>query len=177
MNTGITTNKNELGAACFILGFFLFWHVLQVWSDKQGNERRKELVFSGGLLLAIWWVLLKAHSSTSLLSMLIGMLVVVLLQLRFVDRRRIGTYAFLTFVALVIAELGFGVYEHLVDLSGRDATIAGRAELWNELLGLGTNPIFGVGFKASGLEPDMKRLQPCTGGSPMRRTTVIWKRT
>ena len=148
MNTGITTNKNELGAACFILGFFLFWHVLQLWSGKRGNKRRKELVFSGGLLLATWWVLLKAHSSTSLLSMLIGMLVVVLLGLRFVDRRHVGTYAFLTVVALVIAEFGFGVFEHVVNFTGRDATIAGRAELWKELLGLGTNPIFGVGFES-----------------------------
>src|SRR5882757_5311912 len=27
-NTGITTNKNSLGADCLILGFFLFWHLL-----------------------------------------------------------------------------------------------------------------------------------------------------
>src|SRR3989442_1789282 len=30
-STGITTNKNMLGADCMILGFFFFWHLLQTW--------------------------------------------------------------------------------------------------------------------------------------------------
>lgn len=36
MNTGITTNKNELGFDCWILGMLLFWRVLQVlqWNRK-----------------------------------------------------------------------------------------------------------------------------------------------
>ncbi len=29
VNTGITTNKNLLGCICMILGFFLFWYLLQ----------------------------------------------------------------------------------------------------------------------------------------------------
>jgi len=71
-NTGITTNKNSLGADCLILGFFLFWHLLQTWSLERGRLRRNELFLTAGFLMAIWWLLSQAHSATSRLSCLLA---------------------------------------------------------------------------------------------------------
>ncbi len=48
----------------------------------------------------------------------------------------------------MVAELSFGIFEKIADLTGHESTLMGRAELWGELLALHTNPIFGVGFES-----------------------------
>ncbi|MGH7953015.1 MAG: hypothetical protein ACREFE_14020, partial [Limisphaerales bacterium] len=48
LNTGITTNKNELGFDCMILGLVLFWHWLQVWQRESGKARQNELFLCAG---------------------------------------------------------------------------------------------------------------------------------
>src|SRR5207249_4930608 len=109
VNTGITINKNTLGVDCLILGFFFFWHLLQTWSRERGKPRRNELFLTVGFLLAIWWLLSMAHSSTSLVSLVLGVLIVVILGLRFVDKRFIGTYVIIGMLALLAAEWAFGI--------------------------------------------------------------------
>jgi exopolysaccharide production protein ExoQ len=157
-NTGVTTNKNLLGVDCFILGLFFFWHLLQTLKTEKSKARRNELLLTLGLLCMIWWLIWKANSQTSFLSLLIGMLTIVLVDLPFVNKRLIGTYALLVVVALAVLELGFGIYGHVVGLTGHDATIAGRGELWSELLALRTNPIFGVGFESFWLGERLKTI-------------------
>jgi exopolysaccharide production protein ExoQ len=147
-NMGVTTNKNLLGVDCFILGLFFFWHLLQTLKTEKSRTRRNELLLTLGFLYMIWWLLWKANSQTSFLSLLIGILTIILLGLRFVNKRLIGTYALLVVVTLAVLELAFGIYGHVVGLTGHDATVAGRAELWRDLLALRTNPIFGVGFES-----------------------------
>src|SRR5439155_17199404 len=86
INTGITANKNALGCDCLILGFFFFWHLLQTWPSERGRPRRNELFLTAGFLMAICWLLSMAHSSTSLVSLFVGVLIVVILGLRFVNK-------------------------------------------------------------------------------------------
>ena len=148
VNTGITADKNSLGADCLILGFFFFWHLLRTWPTERGKPRRNELLITGGLLAPIWWLLLTAHSSTSLLSLFIGMLIVAVLGLRFVDKRLIGTYLVIGVLSLVIAEWAFGIYASTIQLLGKDATLTNRTLLWSELLKVDVNPLFGSGFES-----------------------------
>jgi exopolysaccharide production protein ExoQ len=157
-NNGVAENKNELGFVCLILGFFFFWHLLNVWRRERSKAQRNELLFSIGLLLMIWWLLWKASSATALLSLLIGMCVMVLLDLRTVNKRLIGVYVVVGVVTLTVAELTFGIFGHLVDLTGHDATMIGRSELWRELLAFRTNPIFGVGFESFWLGERLQTL-------------------
>jgi exopolysaccharide production protein ExoQ len=158
MNNGVNTNKNELGFMCMILGFFFFWHLLQTWRSERSKARRNELLLTAGFLYMIWWLLWNAESQTSFLSLLIGMLIIVVLGLRLVNKKLIGTYALLVLATLMVAEFAFGVFEHIVNLTGHDATIAGRGELWRELLAFHTNPIFGVGFESFWLGDRLKAL-------------------
>jgi exopolysaccharide production protein ExoQ len=68
--------------------------------------------------------------------------------LRFVQKQVIGVYIALAAVTLVVAELSFGIFEWVADVTGHAATIEGREDLWGELLAFHTNPIFGVGFES-----------------------------
>ncbi len=147
-NFGVAHGKNQLGALCLVLGFFLFWHWLNIWRAEKGKARRNELLLSGGLLFMIGWLFAKAHSATSFLSLLIGVVVVLLAGRQWVNKKLIGTYVLLAVVAFVAADLAFGVFERLVVLTGHGATLMGRAELWRQLLAYHVNPAFGVGFES-----------------------------
>ncbi len=147
-NNGITTNKNTLGVDCLILGFFFFWHLLQTRSLERGKLRRNELFLTGGFLLAIWWLFSMAHSSTALVSFFVGVLVVLILGLRFVDKRFIGTYVVIGVLALLAAEWAFGIYASAIQLLGKDSTLTERTLLWSELLKVKINPLFGAGFES-----------------------------
>jgi len=158
MNNGINTSKNEMGWMCMILGLFFFWHLLQTLKNERSKAKRNELFLIGGLLYMIWWLLFKADSSTSLMSLVVGMLIVALLGLHVVNRRLIGLYIILIVLGLVTAQLTFGVLGRLVALTGHHTTLAGRGELWRQLLGLHTNPIFGVGFESFWLGDRLRTL-------------------
>jgi exopolysaccharide production protein ExoQ len=148
INCGIAQGKNQLGAICMLLGFFFFWRLLQTWRAPKSKQRRNELYLIGGLLFMIAWLLKQAHSATSFLSLLMAISVVVVLGRRWVNKKLIGTYVILAVVALVVAELTFGIFERVVELTGHESTLMGRAQIWHECLALQTNPIIGVGFES-----------------------------
>ena len=90
MNTGISTNKNMLGADLLILGFFFFWHLLQTWKAEKSQARRNELRLIVGFLIGIWWLFSQAHSATSFISLLIAALMVVFVGIRSVNKNLLG---------------------------------------------------------------------------------------
>jgi O-antigen ligase len=147
-NIGIAPGKNALGVDCLLVGLFFFWHLLKSRRAEKSKTRRDELVLAGGFLAMVWWLLLKAHSSTSLGSLVLGILAIVLLGLRSVNKKSIGMYVLAGIVILLVAEATFGISSILIQSLGRDPTLTGRTELWRELLAFRTNPIFGVGFES-----------------------------
>ena len=148
MNNGIAMGKNMLGADCLILGFFFFWYLLETWQTHRNTWRRNELRLIAGFLIGIWWLLLHAHSATSLTSLLIGVVVVCFVGLRSINKNLIGTYLLAAFVVVATAELAFGISGRFSEALGRGSGFSGRTELWEALLGLHTNPILGTGFES-----------------------------
>jgi exopolysaccharide production protein ExoQ len=157
-NMGITSNKNMLGCDCLILGFFFFWHLLQTWKTERGNARRNELLLIAGFLAAIWWLLSMAQSSTSLMSILLGVLTVVLLGLRFVNRRLVGTYVVVAVLTITVAESTFGVFDYVLAFLNRDSTLTERTDLWHSLFKVKINPILGTGYESFWLGERREKL-------------------
>jgi O-antigen ligase len=89
-----------------------------------------------------------ARSSTSEVSLFVGTLIVVLLGLRVVDKKFIGTYLIVGVLALAAAEWAFGIYANMLQLLGKDPTLTDRTLLWTELLKVKINPLFGAGFES-----------------------------
>jgi exopolysaccharide production protein ExoQ len=158
-NTGITTNKNLLGADCLIVGYFFFWYLLQTWPLPRSTLRRNELRLIAGFLYAIWWLFSQADSATSLTCLVIGILVVVFVGFRFINKNLIGTYLLAGLVLLVAAEMAFGISGHYSESLGRGSELSGRTELWTLLLGMHTNPILGTGFESFWLGDRLKQLE------------------
>jgi len=158
-NTGITTNKNMLGGDCLILGFFFFWYLLQIWQSERGTWRRNELRLIAGFSIGIWWLFSQAHSATSSISLIAGILVVVFVGIRSVNKNFIGTYMSAALVLLVAAELSFGISGNVSESLGRGSELSGRTGLWKGLLGLHTNPILGTGFESFWLGERLRQLE------------------
>jgi exopolysaccharide production protein ExoQ len=146
MTRGIAGNKNALGADCLIFGFFFFWQWLQVWHAKKSKLRRKELTLTGGFLLMTLWLLHMAQSSTALGCLIFSVIILLVLGLRVIDKRVVGTYAVIGIILLLFAEAMFGISKVFIEALGRNATLTGRTVVWRELLDFHTNPIFGTGF-------------------------------
>jgi O-antigen ligase len=158
-NTGITSNKNLLGADCLILGYFFFWYLLQTWRTDRSTWRRNELRLIAGFLIGIWWLLSQAHSATSLTSLIVGVVVVVFLGIRSINKNFIGTYMLAALVLVVVAELVFGVSGHYSEALGRGAGLSGRTMLWTRLLEVHINPVLGTGFESFWLGDRLKELE------------------
>lgn len=147
VDTGITTNKNALGCDCLILGFFFFWYLLQVRQMERGPARRNELIFTSGFLIAIWYLLSKAQSSTSSVSLLIAIGVVWVVGLKSINKKLIGTYAIVAVVIVAVAQGVFGIYDHVLHFLHKNPTLTDRTLLWKELLKVEINPLLGTGFE------------------------------
>ena len=157
-NVGIAGGKNELGAICLIWGLFLVWYLINLFRGEKSAARRNERRLIVGLLFMVGYCLGKAHSSTSEISFLLGSVTIVLLGLRFVNLKRVGTYAAAAIILFLVAQSTFDVYGTVIDSTGHNATIEGRAQLWATLLHTDRNPIFGAGFEGFWLGDRLERL-------------------
>jgi exopolysaccharide production protein ExoQ len=158
-NVGIAMDKNMLGADCLILGYFFFWYLLQTWRTERSTWRRNELRLIAGFLIGIWWLFSQAHSATSLTCLLVGILVVVFVGMRSVNKNFIGRYLVVALVLVVAAEMAFGVSGSISENLGRGSELSGRTVLWARLLELHTNPIVGTGFESFWLGERLKQLE------------------
>jgi exopolysaccharide production protein ExoQ len=159
MNTGINTDKNMLGADLLILGYFFFWYLLQTWQRERSRWKRNELWLIAGFSMGIWWLFSQAHSATSSIALIVGMLVLVFVGSRRINKNFVGTYMLVAFVLLAAAELTFGISRHVSENLGRGSGMSGRRGLWTALLELHTNPILGTGFESFWLGERPRQLQ------------------
>jgi O-antigen ligase len=148
VNTGITTNKNLLGSDCLVLGFFFFWHFLTALRRKRGRERRNDLLLDAAFLGMIGWLVWMANSATSLVALIVGIATVLFLGLRFINKRYIGSYLVTALVVVSAVWFAFGMTDTLIKTVGRDPTLTGRVELWQDVLTFDINPVFGAGFES-----------------------------
>jgi O-antigen ligase len=96
----------------------------------------------------IAYLLRKSHDATATLCLLIAIVLIFVAGRRWINKKLIGTYVLAAVAGLVVAEFAFGIFEQVGDLTGHQATLMGRMELWRQCLAIDTNPIFGVGFES-----------------------------
>jgi exopolysaccharide production protein ExoQ len=147
-NMGVATTKNQLGCLCLILGIFFFWNTLQALRIKNRKTKRNELIVNIGFFALNGWLLSQASSATSLAMMILGIVVIWLSGLSFVNKRYIGAYIIATVLLFAALEPVAGIYGTVVRGLGRNLTLTGRTELWETVLKLQKDPIFGTGFES-----------------------------
>jgi exopolysaccharide production protein ExoQ len=143
--SGVATGKNGLGVVCLIFGLASLWRFLQVVHGRLAGP----LIAHGVVLAMALWLLWMADSATALGCFMVGAGLIVL-------RTRRGFAlkpAALHLVAVGILSLCvFGLIldpgAGLVQAMGRDPTLTGRTQLWQDLLRMPVNSWLGTGFES-----------------------------
>lgn len=145
--TGVTTQKNTLGAMVAICSVFLLWDWIEKARNKQLKTWKDKLIIPALLALG-FHLLYLCNSQTSMLCMTVGLLIVLASKVGYL-RKRIGAFGLYTLIAAAVyyvLDAEFGLSQQLIGAMGRDMTFTGRTDVWRELRNLDTNPIFGTGF-------------------------------
>jgi len=151
-NVGVTINKNTLGNQCLVLG--LFFVMLFFSKSERGKiDRLVHVVFLG----SIYWLPSIAHSASSLAATGMGAAIIIAAQIPVLRR---NLTALLVVGGLIVGSINtfVNVKDSVIEGLGRDKTLTGRTDLWEELGKIETNPIIGVGFESFWLGPRVEHL-------------------
>jgi O-antigen ligase len=147
---GVAEDKNSLGSLCLITGLFIFSEFQRKRNDENSNSERKFKIFYLILLSMVFWLLIKCNSATSLICLCIGIFIIIIFDYNVV-RDKIGFFVYLSFfisiLFLPILTLYFKTaLSSFLSITGHEQTFWGRTVLWNDLLEMINNPLFGTGY-------------------------------
>jgi exopolysaccharide production protein ExoQ len=148
--TGVTTNKNSLGALCLVCGIVIFSDLLAYLRKQYDYADKKIVLFQLIIFIMLIWLLISCKSATSLMCFIIGIFIFLMTGVPLIknNTKAIGYYLFAFIILFIIMEFAFNITSIILAGLGRDATLTGRTDLWNDALAMKTNPFIGVGFEA-----------------------------
>lgn len=143
---GVTTEKNSLGRDLLVFGLGSVWVLTAARASRQDRLRR--VTAHATMLAMVAWLFYMADSATSLTCFTLGTVLILLLA-----RGKDGGVArvHLLVAGMISAALLVQVFDlkaHFFEALGRDPTLTGRTELWDDLFPLVTSPLFGTGFES-----------------------------
>lgn len=157
--TGVTTNKNMLGAVCFIYGVYFVWDLLAIRRGVTPEGRRARLI-DLGMLLMIAYLFVKANSVTSLVCFMVGSGLLIFMEMPSVRRNisRFGVYIIVIMMLFGGLDALFGLGESIVSGLGRDMTFTGRIEIWDQVMSMAESPAIGSGYESFWLGDRAERM-------------------
>lgn len=156
---GVTTNKNILGLICLIFGLASLWRFLAAFRDRESTHRTRCLVVHGVLLAMVLWLFSEARSMTGLACFLLGSSLIAATSFRAVVRRPWVVHFLVATVVLVsFSALFLDVGEASLEALGKDPSLTGRTKIWDLVLSLSGNSLFGTGFESFWLGPRLERI-------------------
>lgn len=145
--TGVTCQKNSLGAMVVVCGLIFLWDWIE---RKKANSPPGRLDRYISLVLALIgaWLLYLSDSKTSIIGLAFGAIVIASTQMPLLRNKvaSLGTYGFAVAIGFFALDSFFGLKEWILSSLGRDMTFTGRTDVWRELLNLRTDPMLGTGF-------------------------------
>ena len=134
------------------------WNFLQARLLAHRKARRNERLLSFFFLAMIWWLLSLANSATSLVCALVGIGMMLVLAVRWVSKKHLGSWLIAGFLVFGVLESTVGVYGSVLKMLGRNTTLTDRTEVWADVLALAKNPLFGAGFESFWLGERLERM-------------------
>lgn len=148
-NTGVTTNKNELGLITFVILLGAFWSFYHLLRAKRHPNRGRHLVARGALVALGIVVLQQAHSATSVACFMLGAALILVANLPFFKRRTTRIHLLIVGTLLLggIAML-FGGEATVAGALGRNANLSDRTTIWAAVIPANPNAFIGAGFES-----------------------------
>jgi O-antigen ligase len=149
MYTGVTMQKNGLGAICLVFGLGSFWRILASYRNREVAHRTRLLIVHGTILAMVLWLLRMCNSMTSISCFTMGAVLMLLASRTMVARRPAMVHLLVaTMIGLSMFGLFFDSSGGLVQDLGRDPTLTGRTAVWDAALSLAGNPLIGTGYES-----------------------------
>jgi O-antigen ligase len=157
MWTGVSTDKNGLGALCLMVGSVVLWRLMRTISARQHEHRWRELLALTTVFGMIVYLLSVVDSKTAQMCMGFSSVVIIF---SFLFRRPWAIFAYtVATVAACYAVLIGGVAGDSLEVIGREATLTGRTAVWERVLRLVTSPLFGAGYESFWLGNRLRTLE------------------
>jgi exopolysaccharide production protein ExoQ len=168
VNTGVTTNKNSLGALVFVITLGTVWQVLSLLRDREQPNRTRRLLAQCTLLTFGIDLLFAAHSATSGASFALGAALMVVSTRPLIRGRPGAVHALVLTILLAggLTEL-LGGRAAAAKAMGRNPDLTGRTEIWKIVIPMVPNPIFGAGFETFWVGPRYYTANTRLGGFSM----------
>ena len=147
--TGVSTDKNGLGGICMIVGLASLWRLIDDSRRHAGPAPKGPFLAHSVVLAMVIWLLGKADSSTAVACFLLGAMLIVMTA-RLVGREPARVHTLVATIAMVVL-LGAvfpNGYTYVVQALGRNTTLTGRTEIWDDLFRMDVNPLVGTGFES-----------------------------
>jgi O-antigen ligase len=146
--SGVTTQKNSLGLICLYFGFSCVWRFAQAYEDRLDPKRKNRMFANGAIIGMVLWLFYMCNAMTSFMSFMIGFAAIVVTRKS--ERFRNGALVHLAIFAVIGLSL-FALFGDssgsLVASVGRNPTLTGRTEIWEFVIKMAGNPLFGTGFE------------------------------
>lgn len=145
--TGVTNDKNTLGAICLVFGIAAVWRILHGLRER---PRRKPALIANGTILAMaCWLFAIADSLTSLVCFSLASILLLAISFPALARNRTAAhFVVAALVSIALVALFFDTGGGMVKTLGRDPSLTGRTEIWAEVISLVDNPVLGTGFES-----------------------------
>jgi exopolysaccharide production protein ExoQ len=144
---GVAIGKNSLGYVCLIFGLASLWRLFATFR-RVAHVSGSRIAHGVVVAMALWlfWI---ADSATSFACFFLGGTLLAITTLPGFARAPSSTHLLtgglaVTVFCVVLLNAGTG----LVAAMGRDTTLTGRTELWDTLLKMTVDPLFGAGFES-----------------------------
>lgn len=150
--TGLTTDKNLLGAVTLALLLGSVWSFLELLRSREARRYQRRILLAKGAIIGLGVYLLSmANSVTSEACCAVGVVILLATNLRFMRRYPVLLHALaLSLVVGVTAVLFLGVGSGAVHALGRNSNLTGRTDIWAAVIPLARNPLIGAGFESFG---------------------------
>lgn len=159
MNVGVTTNKNVLGVITLVVALGCVWRVLATLTARQKRGRMRLLIARGTLLAVCVVVLWMAKSATSIACFGLGATIIACTFIPAVKRRKRAIH-WLTGTVLICGLLivVLGSSSAVFHALGRESNLTGRTQIWQAVLPVVPNVLFGAGFESFWLGPRLNEV-------------------
>lgn len=149
--TGVSVGKNGLGVLSAICAFTVSWVYLAMKPLVRGRIRTLFFFLIVSSYILSMWTLVSSNSKTALVCFVAATGTLLILRQRWTTRNVrsvllifLGSFGILFLLQITTDIFGFLITQVL----GRDITLTGRTDLWQELIRMSRKPILGYGFNS-----------------------------
>lgn len=162
--SGVGTEKNSLGMLCLICGIYFSCKYLLKLKKKFSWDWKND--FTDLVLVGlIAWLLQLSQSATSMVCLLVAIILLLMSRARFIANKPHSlVFMLMAFIPFfLILEEFIGLTDLVLDFLGRDENLTTRVPMWEFLMKIDINPLFGAGYQGFWLGERLETIWGFTG--------------